>query len=255
VEVIIGILTACAQHAFPLPTLPPNATPQQVSSWFGSFFGAFFVYIGAIFIATIVFFPIAQGTAIKLASEQTEKGKADLRASIRFTTSRLLSIWALSIVVGIIVFLGFIALIIPGIILAIMFSLAFPVLIIENKGFSESMSRSRLLVGHRWLKTFVVYLILAIIVGISTAIVSAIAAPFGVASPVVSGILSALYEPLLPILLVVYYYSNHARISAGQMPPPPPPSMTQTGMKFCPSCGTQLVESATFCPNCGTRLI
>ena len=162
---------------------------------------------------TVLFFPIAQGGAIKLASEQIEKGQADLGASVRFAASRILGIWALSIIVGIIVLLGFIALVIPGIILAIMFSLAFPVLIIENKGFSESMSRSRELVGHRWLKTFATYLVLAIIIGISSAVASVLSAPFGIASPVVSGILSAFYEPLFPILLTVYYFSNRYRVS------------------------------------------
>ena len=50
--------------------------------------------------------------------------------------------------------MGLIALIVPGIILAIVFSLALPVLLIEKKGVLESMGRSHALVGHRWLKTF-----------------------------------------------------------------------------------------------------
>jgi len=171
-----------------------------------------------------VFFPIAQGSAIKLASEQIEKARADLGESIRFAASKLIRIWALSIVVGIIVVLGFIALIVPGIILTIMFSLAFPVLLIENKGVFDSMRRSRELVGHRWLKTFGVYLVLGIIVVVASFIAGAISRPFGVASPVVNGLLSALYQPLFPILLAVYYYSSLARITplpASRMPSAP----------------------------------
>ncbi len=130
----------------------------------------------------------------------------------------------MSVVVGIIVVLGFIALVVPGIILAIMFSLAFPVLLIENKGVLDSMRRSRELVGHRWLKTFGVYLILGIIVAVASFIVGAISRPFGVASPVVNGLLSALYQPLFPILLAVYYYSSLARttpLPASRMPSAP----------------------------------
>ncbi len=138
VEVIIGVVTALAQHAFVLPTLPPNPTPQQIFSWFPGFFGALVPLVASIFIVTVVFFPIAQGSAIKLASEQIEKGQAEIGTSVGFAASRLLRIWALGIVVGIIVVLGFIALIVPGIILAIIFSLAFPVLLIENRGSSTA---------------------------------------------------------------------------------------------------------------------
>ena len=257
VEVIIGVVSTLARHAFVLPVLPSNPTSQQLSSWFPGFFGALILLVASIFIVTVVFFPIAQGSAIKLASERIEKGQAELGMSIRFAASKLIWIWGLTIVVGILVLLGFIALIVPGIILAIMFALAFPVLLIENKGVLGSMGRSRQLVGHRWLKTFATYLVLGIIIAIATAIVSAISAPFGVASPVVSGILSAFYQPLFPILLCVYYYSNLARIAPHpevQMPGAPTAAVVQAGVKYCPKCGTRLSSSATFCTSCGARV-
>src|SRR2546425_8043624 len=244
VGVIIGIVTTLARQAFVFPTLPSNPTPQQVSNWFPGFLGALVPLVALISIVTVVFSPIAQGTAITLASEQIEKGHAEMGTSVRFAVSKLLWIWALSIVVGIIVILGIIALIVPGIILAIMFCLAFPVLLIENKGVLESMGRSRELVSHRWLKTFATFLVLGIVILIASTIVSAISGPLGVAGPVVSGLLSAFYQPLIPILLTVYYYSNLARIT----PPPtsqmPTSALTtaQAGMKFCPTCGTQLVS-------------
>jgi hypothetical protein len=252
VEAIIGVVTTLAQQAFIVPTLPPNPTPQQVTNWFPGFFAALGLLFATIFIVSIVFFPIAQGSAIKMASEQIEKGQVETGASVRFVASKLLSIWALSILVGIIVGLGFIALIVPGIILGIMFCLAFPVLIIENKGVTESMGRSRQLVGHRWAKTFGIFIVLGIIVIIASVIVSAITPPFGIAAPVVSGILSAFYEPLFPILLTVYYYSNLARITAppgGQMWPGQVPP-TQAGMKFCTNCGSLLPATATMCFKC-----
>jgi hypothetical protein len=220
VGVIVQVVTTLARQAFVLPTLPRNPTPQQVSSWFSALFGALFLLIAVIFVVNIVFSTIAEGSAIKLASGQITKRQANFGASIRFVVSKLLSVWALSIVVGIIVFLGIIALIVPGIILAIMFSLALPVLLLENKGVTESMGRSRVLVSKRWLKTFGTFLVLGIVILVASLIFSAITAPLGIIGPVVNGILSALYQPLFPILLAVYYYSNLARISpapAGQM--------------------------------------
>jgi len=256
VGVIVQVVTTLAQQAFVLPILPVNPTPQQFSTWFSALFAAFFLLIAVIFVVNIVFSTIAEGSAVKLASEQITKGQVNLGASVRFAVSRLLSIWALSIVVGVIVFLGFIALIVPGIILAIMFSLALPVLLIEKKGVTESMGRSRELVGKRWLKTFATFLVLGIILLVASFIVSAISGSLGILGPVVNGILSALYQPLFPILMAVYYYSNLARISQpppGQMPMGPPATF-QAGMKLCPTCGTPNVSSATFCIRCGARL-
>jgi ribosomal protein L40E len=256
VGAIIGVVMTIARQIFILPTLPSNPTPQQVYTWLPGFFATLIPLISSIVIVSIVFSAIAQGSAIKMASEQIEKGQTDLGGSVRFTASKLLWIWALSIVVGIIVILGFIALIIPGIILAIMYSLALPVLLIEDKGVLDSMGKSRQLVSHRWLKTFATFLVLAIIVIIASAIVNAITGPLGIYGPVVNGILSAFYQPLFPILMTVYYYSNLARITtlpADQMPTAP--TMTaQAGMKFCPSCGTQLASSATVCSKCGAKL-
>jgi hypothetical protein len=256
VEVIIGVVTTLAQQAFVLPSLPSNPTPQQLFGWLPGFFGAMVPLFGSIFILTVVFFPIAQGGAIKLASERLEKGQADISTSVRFAASRLLGIWALSIVVGIVVVLGLFALVVPGIVLAIMFSLALPVLLIENKGVLDSMGRSRELVGNRWLKTFATFLVLAIIFAIASVVVGAISGPLGVASPLINGVLSAFYQPLFSILLTVYYYSNLARIApppAGRMPTVPA-TTAQAGIKFCPSCGTQLTSSAAFCSKCGARL-
>jgi len=211
VGLITGTVTALAQHYFVFSILSSNPTPEQFFAWFPGFLATLTLLAGSIFIVTVVFFPIAQGSAIKMASEQIENGQANLGETVRYSASRLLSIWALSIIVGLIVTLGFIALIVPGIILAIMFLLAFPVLLIEKKGVTESMGRSRQLVGSRWGKTLVMFLVLGVGLAIASAVVSAISAPFGIASPVVSGVLSGFYQPIFPIMLTVYYYSNLAR--------------------------------------------
>src|SRR2546430_4554271 len=256
VGIIVQVATTLAQQAFVVPMLPMNPTPQQVSSLLSGLFGALFLLIGVIFVVNIIFSTIAQGSAITLASEQITKGEASLGASIRFAASRLLSIWAISIIVGIIVFLGILALIVPGIILAVMYSLALPVLLIERKGVFEGMSRSRQLVSHGWAKTFGPSLVLGIIVIIASLIFGEITSPFGIAGTIVNGILTALYQPLFPILLAVYYYSNLARTAqtpSAQMPMAPTTPL-QAGMKLCPVCGAQNVSSATFCTKCGAKL-
>ncbi len=190
-----------------------------------------------------------------MASDEITGGQPNLGTSVRFGASKLIMMWALGLVVGIIVVLGFIALIVPGVILAIMFSLTVPVLLIENQGIGGSMTRSRELVGHRWLKTFALFIVFGIIIGIAAAIVSAISTAFGSASTLVSSVLSSFYLPLIPIFLVVYYYSNLARLAPVQAghSPMAQSAAIEPGMKFCANCGVKLLQSATFCSSCGAK--
>jgi hypothetical protein len=206
-----------------------------------------------IVIVSLVFYPVAAGSSIRLASEEIEKGQANLGASVRFAISRLVWIWALSLIVGVLVSLGLVALIVPGIILGIMFSLALPALLIGNTGVLESLGRSRQLVSHRWLKTFAIFLVFFVIIAIASIIVSVISRPFGDFSTIVSDIISAFYAPLIPIALTVFYYSNVARVAQpqGSQAPMAPAGTVRAGMKFCPKCGTALDSSATVCTSCG----
>ena len=255
VEAIIGVLTTLVQRAIVMPTLVSNPTPQQVLNWAPGFFGALISLVALTAIVTWVFVPVAIGSAVKLASQDIETGRANLETSVRFTVSRLVTIWVVGLIVGLIVFLGFIALIVPGIILAIMFSLVLPVVIIENPGILESLGRSRKLVSGRWLKTLAVIIVFAIIVGVSAAVASLISSPFGDGSTIVSSLLSAFYLPLVPIALTVYFYSNAARVAPPMMAQPTMATAptAQLGMKFCADCGTQLPSTATFCFKCGAK--
>ena len=250
VEIVIGLAGVYAYSAFPIGALPANPTVQDALNRLANVL----YLVGVIGIVSLVFGTIAYGGTIKMASEEIENRPVDLGGAVRFAATKLVWIWVLVIVVGIIVGLGLVAIIIPGIILAIMFSVSFQALLIENAGVIGSLGRSRELVGHRWLKTFAVFLVLVIIVGIAAGVVNLISSPFGHWSQLVSSVLSSLYQPVLPVATTVYFYSNRARISSvGQVQGTAPAAMPASGMKFCPNCGTQLVSTATFCSKCGAR--
>jgi hypothetical protein len=255
VEAVIGVIDTLAYGAFTLPTLPTNPTQQQFLNWAPGFFGTLFSLLVVVSIVALVFYPMIYETAVKMASDEITGGQADPQASIRFVASKLIRMWVLGLVVGVVVSLGLVALVVPGIVLAIMFSLALPVLLIENRGVRGCMSRSRELVGHRWLKTFATFLVFGVILAIAAAIVSVIGGAFGPGSTVVDDVLSASYLPVVPIALTVYYYSNSARTSPpqGTQIPMAPPTVIPPGMKFCSSCGTRLAASAVFCPKCGAK--
>jgi hypothetical protein len=251
VEVIVGILTTLVGRTILLPSISSNATPSPAIGSLSGFFAALF----ALIVVVILISPISEGTATKMASQAIEKGQVELGASLRFTISKLVWLWVFIFLYWIILTLGFIALIVPGIILAIMFSLAIPAILVENTGVLEGMGRSRKLVAHRWLKSFALYLLVGILIVIVAVILSFVSAPFGVASSIVSSILSAFYLPLVPILLTVYYYSNVARLAPPPLSAATTPSATtiQPETKFCPRCGTQMASWASVCPKCGLQ--
>jgi hypothetical protein len=247
------VLSALVRQVVVIPTLPTGGTPQQIGSALPGYLGAVFEQIALIGIITLIFYPLAYGSGVKMASDEIKGGKVDIMRAVRVSVTRMPWMWLIGIVVGLIVGLGFIALVVPGVILSIMFSLVIPVIIIENFGFG-SMGRSRELVGHRWGKTFVLFLIFGIIILIAEFILNLLTGPLGsIGSSIASSIVSALYLPLIPIFLTVYYYSNSARIappsSTRFYPPPPPPGM-QTWPPPPSTSPPQQAQSST-CPKCG----
>ncbi len=255
VEAIVGVIGTVVALSIKVPALSLTETASQLTGYLSAYVSLEI----ATAVAGWIIGSIATATAIKLASDRIQGKETSVQSSFMFTVSKLVWIWVLDLVVGVLTVLGFIALIVPGIILVIMFSVALPVLLIEGPGIFESMSRSRQLVGNRWLKTFGFLIVLGIVIGILSLIGGAIASVFGSGSTLAGDLISAFYAPLYPIGITVFYYSNLARLA----PPAPSQTITQTmpaqaspfqsSMKFCPSCGNQLSSGAMFCSKCGAK--
>jgi hypothetical protein len=220
---ITGLLTMGVSYVITIPEiLPPTATAEEVLNWLPGYLMALLSVTLLTGIIAWIIGHIAEGISIKLTSDTLEKGQANLQESFNYTMSRLLSLLAVSIITGVLIAIGMIALVIPGIILAIMFSLVVPVVMIERMGALESLSRSRFLVSNRWLKTFGLLLLFYVIIGIVSMLVAVASMPFGLASSLVSGILTAFIQPILPIGLTLYYYSMIARVTPQEQPQPSP---------------------------------
>lgn len=223
---ITGIFTMAVYYVIKIPTLttlPPNPTTEEIANWLSQLSSYLAAVLAATSLAGIIGWiigQITQGIGVKFTADTLEKGQANLQTSFNYTITKLLSLLAISVITGILIVVGLIAFIIPGIILAIMFSLVVPTIIIENTGALESLSRSRRLVAGRWLKTFGLLIVLYLIVVIVTALVSVISWPFGVAGTLVSNILAAFIQPILPIGLTLYYYSMMARTTPQKQPMP-----------------------------------
>jgi hypothetical protein len=217
--ILTGLVTIAVRSTIIIPATLIHPTSQQLLVWFPTYIAA---TLTSLFLSGIVSWlanSITTGITIKTTSDMLEKGQANLQASFNYTLARLLSLLVASIITGILIVLGFIAFIVPGVILALMFSLVYPAIMLEGSRVLGSISRSSELVSNRWLKTFGLLLLLGIIVAIINAVFGLIAGPFGIVSPLISGVLSGFITPIVAIALTLYYYSMRART----LPPPPPP--------------------------------
>jgi hypothetical protein len=138
-------------------------------------------------------------------------------------------IW-LSLKVGAGVVLGLIALIVPGILLAIRWSLAIPAMILEDKGSGDAMSRSSDLTQGSRGRIFVIWLLFVVLsIGVGMLLqwpiqlgagVSArgalrrVALGWQVASVVATFISECLVGPLITIAFSLVYYDQRVRKEA-----------------------------------------
>lgn len=144
--------------------------PQFDESDFYGFLGANAVVV----ILSLLVIVLATAACFKAISDAYLGKRPDAGVSLRFALSRFGSLVWIAVLTSVLVFLGFLALVIPGIYLAVAWFLAAPARLTEDvKGWS-ALRRSRQLVRGRWWPTFgtlvVAYLIAAIVGGIIGAI-------------------------------------------------------------------------------------
>jgi hypothetical protein len=208
------------------------------------------VLLAATLIVTWFFRSIANGVATSLTFDLLKTGQADLGSSVRTATVRMPSIWVAGLIAGVLVALGFVALVVPGIILNVMFALIIPVIVIEKAGPLQSLGRSRQLVGHRWGKTFGLLLVLGLIVGVLGYILGLVSGLFGAAHTLVNDVLNSVFLPLSPIGMTIYYYSMTSRLEGERRPQ----SVPIVAAGYCPSCGQAFEAGQRFCIRCGYDL-
>ncbi|MDP9329678.1 MAG: glycerophosphoryl diester phosphodiesterase membrane domain-containing protein [Actinomycetota bacterium] len=109
-----------------------------------------------------------QAAIIRAAAQTTVGDPVDVSESYRFGFAHFGSVLLASILVGIVVAVGFVLLIVPGVIFLTMLAVTIPVVVIERKGVTDAMSRSWALAkGNFWhvLGTVVVAAIITSVVG------------------------------------------------------------------------------------------
>jgi len=131
---------------------------NQLSDIFANLFWS----MGALFLTVIVSAASQAATVIAVSQVHLDR-PASVGESFSRVKGEIGGVIGMSILVGLGVGLGFVALIVPGIILAMMWSLAVPVKVLENKGATDAMTRSADLTKGDRGRIFVIWLLFVVL--------------------------------------------------------------------------------------------
>jgi hypothetical protein len=174
------------------------------------------------------------GFVVRLV-EDVRDGKRDHTVGDLFSAASpmILPLIGFGILFAIGVTIGFILLIVPGLILLTIWSVGAPAIVVERVGAIDAFGRSRRLVkGEGWSVFGALLLVLLIVIVISF-VLAAIATPIGngeaatLVASVISGVITA---PIFALAVTVMYFNLAGAaapaVPAAPEPPPPPPAPT-----------------------------
>lgn len=169
--------------------------------------GGFLQFIGSI--VQMVAGVWLAGAVVKIVEDARLDGRVDASVGdlLGSVSSKIISLILLGIVLWILVGIGLILLIIPGVILALMWLVSVPALVVEDKGVFDSMSRSSDLTrGNRMriLGIGVLLLIAYLVVMVAVALLVAVTPILGMIAGIV---LAVVIYPWVAIVVAVLYFN------------------------------------------------
>ncbi|QJB69502.1 hypothetical protein [Parasphingorhabdus halotolerans] len=151
----------------------PNALLQLMQGSPEAVMGAFAsptaIISGIVGFIVIIFFSvILQATLIVATVKDLGGEQINLGDCVNKALSKVLPLIGLGFLMGLGIMLGFVLLVVPGVILALMWMVSSPVLMTENKGVVDSMKRSAELTSGSKLLLFllmIIYVVIAVVIG------------------------------------------------------------------------------------------
>ena len=158
--------------------------------------------------------------ALVEAVQDIRDGRADLGIGETFqrVRPRLGAVIGVSILAGLAIALGFVLLVVPGLVLLTLWSLIVPVIVLEGTPAMEAFGRSRELVRGHGMGVFGVIVLAFLLLLLVTIVVAIILAPVGnnglrqALSNLVGGVLTA---PVYALVATVLYFRLHAALGDG----------------------------------------
>lgn len=140
--------------------------PGQFTEQFESEIWTFVAAMVLIFLLSFLSSTLATAASFKAVGTAYLGGAPDWRSSLSFATRKLHSVLWVSLLSGLFMVLGFVALIVPGIWLYGCYAVALPALLTEDTRGTKALRRSFRLVRHRWWPTFGLLVLTAILAGL-----------------------------------------------------------------------------------------
>ena len=132
-------------------------------------------------ILNLILSPVAMGASLYVVSNEFVDKRVGFSEAIGFAFTRLGALLITGLMVGLVVGIGFMLCVLPGIIFIGWYAVAYPVATLERKSGSAAMSRSKKLVaGHRGRAfglLFLVYIVLPFILGAGVGAITATSLP------------------------------------------------------------------------------
>jgi hypothetical protein len=178
-KVLTDGLGVLAQNFGPLflMALLLQGVPSALAAWGqvlgqGNPIGGVFAAVGGL--ASLVTVPMLTGALIYGCMRGLEGRPVSMQECLGAGTSRWLPMLGLMIASGVLTVIGFILLIVPGVLLALRWSAAAPALVLEGRGIPEAMGRSAVLTRDRRGSIFLLFLIYLGIEFVLQAVLSAV---------------------------------------------------------------------------------
>jgi hypothetical protein len=181
--------------------------PPDIGSGFAAgFISVFFIFFALQYLLT--------GAIVYSSVQYLNGARPSLVAALGQMFRRIVPVILVAIVSAILVWIGLILLIVPGIIIAMMLCMAIPVVMVEGPGVFASLSRSRALTkGYRWhifgtflvalIATTIVTMLLGVVIGIVTIFMGELGATIGTFANLALQLFTTVF---LAVVLAVAYH-------------------------------------------------
>jgi hypothetical protein len=234
----------------PPPLITITTGPEMMIEWITRLVMILFVYASIGWIVST----LTLGYAVKYTSSIIEGESVTSLQAFHKIIPTLPRLLAASFIADIFIVIGVLLFIVPGIICTVIFSLIAPIIILENQGILQSLSRSQRLVSRRWLKVFVLLVLVIMLIIVISSIGNLIDMTVGSLGYLISSIVTALIYPIHAITITYLYYSMKVREKqrVEREEKREEPRSLILG-KYCIKCGVALNHIAVYCPNCGAR--
>lgn len=176
-------------------------------------FGAMMIGAFLVGIIAMILELFAHGMTVGMAKEAIDTGSTSLNNGINIAISRFVPLLVAAIIVSIIVTIGFMLLIIPGLIAAFLFMFTFVAIVVDNMGAVEAMKKSIEVIKSRLSDAIILFIVL-IVVGVIFIIANMILNVIPLLGQLLGMILMGIFGGYISVVIVMAYRELTAPVTS-----------------------------------------